>query len=146
MHLWHRDGLGQDSELVRVRRRALLITLSLTAATLVALCLAVLLLHERRASLLVIADQPDAAVILNGSQVPTPVGHLIKNLRPDTYSVTVSKNGFAPQPSYQMVQLRAGKTASVSFVLVPLRKLEIPPTELPPSQATAPRNASKKGF
>ncbi len=120
MIFYRRDGIGQDQELVRMRRRTFFGALWVIGAVLAALALAVLLLRVGSGTLLIHADQPDATVVINGSGTPYAPGVPIKGLRPDTYSITVSKDGFFAQPSTQLVKLEAGKTQELYFTLLPL--------------------------
>ncbi len=102
-----------------MRRRPLFMAMMAAVAAAVCLLAAFLLLREGHGSLLVMADQPGAIVVLNGAQMPTPTGTLIRNLRADTYNVTVSKPGFIPQPASQIIQLKSGDSARLSFSLLP---------------------------
>jgi len=130
------DGIGQDREIIRLRRRPLFMALTLAAGILILLMVSALLLRERKGSLLVTADQP-GVIVLNGSLTPTPTGKLIKGLRPDTYSVSVSKAGFIAQPRLQIIQLRPGRTTKLSFTLAPA------PLELEKEEIAQPKPEEK---
>jgi hypothetical protein len=136
MIFYRREGIGQDQELVRMRRRTFFGALWIIGAVLAALALAILSLRVGSGTLLVHADQPDAMIVINGSGTPYTPGMPIKGLRPDTYNVSVSKEGFFPQPSSQLVKLETGKTQELHFTLLPLPPEPSPPN--PPAGATKP--------
>ena len=112
-----------------MRRRPLMLAITFGAGAVISLVAAFLLLREGRGSLLVITDQPDAVILLNGSKMPTTPGVLIKGLRADTYDVTVVKPGFRPQPESQIINLKAGDTIKLSFTFAALPAP--PPPETP---------------
>lgn len=131
MIFYRREGIGQDEELVRMRRRTFFGALWVICAVLAALALAVFLLRAGSGTLLIHADQPDAIILINGSGTPYTPGVPIKGLRPDTYNISVSKDGFSPQPASQLIQLKTGKTQELYFTLLPT------PTEAPPQHTSA---------
>jgi hypothetical protein len=65
----------------------------------------------------------------------TPTGTPIKDLRPDTYSVSVSKEGFIPEPASRIVRLKSGDHVELSFQLKPQPPS---PPENQPTQAHVP--------
>ncbi|MCX6641461.1 MAG: PEGA domain-containing protein [bacterium] len=114
-----REGIGQDQEIISLKRRSLINTLLVIIAVVFALLLALYVTNDRTGSLLVTADQPNAMVMINGAVTTTPAGTLMKKLRLDTYTVSVSLEGFQPQPAEQIIKIEAGKTALLSFALTP---------------------------
>ncbi|RJP78018.1 MAG: PEGA domain-containing protein [Candidatus Zixiibacteriota bacterium] len=114
------DGIGQDEEILRMRRRPVLLAGMILALAATALILVMVLLRNRQGSLRVTADQPGAMVVLNGSLTPLPAGQLIRGLRPDTYDVSLHKPDYRPEPAAQMIRVEAGRTVNLSFTLVPV--------------------------
>jgi hypothetical protein len=141
MFFTQHDGLGQDQEMVRMRRRPMYMALIAIAVMAVCLLAAFFLLREGHGSLLVMVDQPGAVIMLNGALMPNPPGTLIKGLRADTYNVTVSKPGFVPEPASQIIKLHRGDTAELSFImhrqLIPPPKFEAPPLQEPQRKAAS---------
>ncbi len=119
MLLTRSSGIGQDETLISLRRRHRLGIILVTIGGILAVALSASLLLERRGTLLVKADRPDAYVVLNGSQTSLAAGEIIKNLRPDVYSVSVNLPGYVPQPPVQVVKIKSGKLIEVQFSLVP---------------------------
>ena len=118
MFFVRQTGIGQDHDLISLRRRNRLGVLFFVVGGLLALVLSLSLLRDRRGTLLVNADQPGAYVILNGTITDRPAGKPIKRLPPDVYSVSVHLAGHQSQPPARVVKIKAGKTAEVSFQLV----------------------------
>jgi hypothetical protein len=73
-------------------------------------------------SLLVVAGEDGAAVLLNGKKYPRTTKHgqlVIANLDPKRYTVSVFKDGFQKVPS-QGVNIQKGQEAKLAFALQPV--------------------------
>lgn len=137
MFFVRQTGIGQDHDLISLRRRTRLGVLFFVVGGLIALMLSLSLLRDRRGTLLVNADQPGAYVVLNGTITDRPAGKPIKRLSPDVYRVSVHLAGYQSQPLARVVKIKAGKTAEVSFQLIPA------PPEPEVSQVRSNRNKTE---
>ncbi|TKJ41853.1 hypothetical protein CEE37_04605 [candidate division LCP-89 bacterium B3_LCP] len=129
----HHTGIGRDQALITHRRKTLYAYTVTIILVVIALIVSVILISERKCTLLVQADHEDAYVVINGSVTNTMVGTKIRNLRPDTYTITVHLAGYHPIPSEDIVEVAAGKTIELSFQLEPIPpEVEIPKSKKPP--------------
>jgi hypothetical protein len=113
----HREGIGQDKDLISLKRRSYLRTILVIVGLFLALLLALYITNERPGKLLVNADHMGAAVVINGSVTRNPVGKLINKLRADTYRISVSLDGYTPEPREQVVKIESGRTSQLAFKL-----------------------------
>ena len=112
-------GIGQDKNVAHLRRLYRSRILLVLVVAVLGLILSNRLLHERRGTLLVKTDLQSAYVVLNGTLTSFPAGAPIKKLRPDTYRVSVSLEGYLPEPRSTIVKINPGADVEVAFLLIP---------------------------
>jgi hypothetical protein len=77
-----------------------------------------ILLTDRNGAIHVVSNIPGAEILLNSSPSNQKTDATLRHLRPDSYDVSVRLDGYLADPSRQLVQVRRGEVAEVSFRLM----------------------------